>query len=207
MKKHNFLKAIDTLKLYRRAELLDEEGHRLIKDLYVDPFPDEHVLKTILRPNTTFLIGRKGTGKSTIFQRAQETLDTNKKCTWAYIDIKTIFESSTSEILGHIPTDSQTSLTQESIKKIFIFRGFVVELVKEIRQQIQQRVKSNIWSRIKEAFTGSVAELFENLDEFIAELESDNFINITGNFQSQKNEEKVERKGTKLSGDISLDIT
>jgi len=72
MKKTKFLDAVNTLKLYRRAELVDEEGQRLVTDLYVDPLPDDHVLKTVLRPNTTFLIGRKGAGKSTIFQRAQK---------------------------------------------------------------------------------------------------------------------------------------
>lgn len=59
MKNTEFLKAVDTLKLYRRAELVDEMGHELISDLYVDPLPDNHVLQTLLRPNTTFLIGRK----------------------------------------------------------------------------------------------------------------------------------------------------
>jgi hypothetical protein len=95
MKKNEFLKAVDTLKLYRRAELVDEIGQELISDLYVDPLPDNHVLRTVLRPNTTFLIGRKGTGKSTIFQMAQESLTNDKYATWAYIDIKTLYESST----------------------------------------------------------------------------------------------------------------
>ena len=100
MKQEAFLKAVDTLKLYRRAELVDERGQQLISQLYVDPLPSDHVLKTLLRNNTTFLIGRKGTGKSTIFQRAQESLNTDKQSTWAYIDIKTLYESSTSEIIG-----------------------------------------------------------------------------------------------------------
>jgi hypothetical protein len=66
MKKQKFLDAVNTLKLYRRAELLDEEGQRLVSELYVDPLPDDHISRTVLRPNTTFLIGRKGAGKSTI---------------------------------------------------------------------------------------------------------------------------------------------
>ncbi len=48
MKKKEFLKAVDTLKLYRRAELIDEMGHELISDLYVDPLPDDHILRTVL---------------------------------------------------------------------------------------------------------------------------------------------------------------
>jgi len=116
MNKPRFLEAINTLKLYRRAELLDEEGERLIKELYVDPLPDEHVLNTILRPNTTFLIGRKGTGKSTIFQRAQEALNSDKNTTWAYIDIKALYESSTSELVGRLPSVGDGVLPQELIQ-------------------------------------------------------------------------------------------
>lgn len=85
MKKREFLKAVDTLKLYRRAELIDEMGKELISDLYVDPLPDDHILNTVLKPNTTFLVGRKGTGKSTIFQRAQDAINGDKNTTWAYI--------------------------------------------------------------------------------------------------------------------------
>ena len=67
--------AAQSLKLYRRAELEDASTSvSLIKDLYVDPLPEEHIFRTVMKPNTTFLIGRKGTGKSTIFQRAQNDL-------------------------------------------------------------------------------------------------------------------------------------
>lgn len=58
-----FREAAQSLKLYRRAELQDEADNKsLIKDLYVDPLPAEHVFQTTLKGNTTFLIGRKGTG-------------------------------------------------------------------------------------------------------------------------------------------------
>jgi hypothetical protein len=131
MNKPRFLEAINTLKLYRRAELLDEEGERLIKELYVDPLPDEHVLNTILRPNTTFLIGRKGTGKSTIFQRAQEALNSDKNTTWAYIDIKTLYESSTSELVGRLPSVGDGVLPQESIQ-IGIYRVYSRAFLKNL---------------------------------------------------------------------------
>jgi hypothetical protein len=61
--------AAQSLKLYRRAELQDESTQKsLIRELYVDPLPHDHVFETIMKPHTTFLIGRKGTGKSTVSQ-------------------------------------------------------------------------------------------------------------------------------------------
>lgn len=57
------MKAAESLKLYRRADLQDPEkgtdlGTDLIEKLYVDPVPHDQVLQTVMRSNTTFLIGR-----------------------------------------------------------------------------------------------------------------------------------------------------
>ena len=90
---NGFADAAQSLKLYRRAELIQEGGNRpIVEERYVDPLPDDQVLTTILRPNTTFVIGRKGTGKSTIFQRAQHAIRQQKNAASAYIDIKTVYE-------------------------------------------------------------------------------------------------------------------
>ena len=162
MKKEKFLKAVDTLKLYRRADLVDEHGQKLISALYVDPLPDDHVLHTLLRPNTTFLVGRKGTGKSTIFQRAQESLNSNSQATWAYIDIKTLYESSTSEIIGRMPADLEAALSSDAIQRLSVFKSFVLELIKEIKIQIDARVTSTLWNKVKEAFTGKRSSFLKN---------------------------------------------
>jgi predicted transcriptional regulator len=193
MKTENFLNAVNSLKLYRRAELLDEDGKKLITDLYVDPLPNDHVLKTLLRPSTTFLVGRKGTGKSTIFQRAQESLNLDKSVTWAYIDIKTLYESSTAEIVGNISPELSNSLTPSSIQKLSVFKNFTIELIKEIKNQIGQRIHSTLWSKIREAFTGSAHELFEKLDEFVEDLQNDSYLNVTGNLVASKQEEESQK--------------
>src|SRR5450631_1563946 len=90
-----FRKAVESLKLFRRADLTDpEHNSSLVDELYVDPLPEDAVFQTALRPSTTFVIGRKGTGKSTVFQRLQSELRRTKHQTSAYIDIKTVYESS-----------------------------------------------------------------------------------------------------------------
>lgn len=181
MDKKAFLNAVETLKLYRRAELIDESGEKLIEQLYVDPLPNEHVLTTILKENSTFLIGRKGTGKSTIFQRAQEELNKRKNVTWAYIDIKMLFESSQAEILANPEGSGGAALDIDAIQKIRTFQNFSKELVKEIKKQIQQRIRSNKWKVFKRTLTRSDAEIFETLDEYINEINKKTFIDATGN--------------------------
>jgi DNA-binding MarR family transcriptional regulator len=206
MKPQEFLKAVDTLKLYRRAELIDEMGHELISDLYVDPLPDDHILRTVLKPNTTFLIGRKGTGKSTIFQRAQDSLNKDKTATWAYIDIKTLYESSTAEIVGGIPKAYEAALSQDAVRRLNIFRSFVIELILEIKNQIQKRVASSFWGTLQETFTGSVAELFENLDEFIDDLKNNQYLDITGSIQAAKQDEDTEKASTKVAAELTTKL-
>jgi len=72
--KDNFFAAVDSLKKYRRAEITDEAGKDLVDLLYTDMLPNEQILKACLTDNTTFLIGRKGTGKSTIFLKLQRAI-------------------------------------------------------------------------------------------------------------------------------------
>ena len=89
-----FAEAAYSLKLYRRADLRDDVSDKsLIGKLYVDPLQNNAVFETMLRESTTFLIGRKGTGKSTVFQRVQHELRTRSNVISAYVDIKTVFES------------------------------------------------------------------------------------------------------------------
>ena len=205
MKKEAFMKVIDTLKLYRRAELVDEQGQRLISELYVDPLLDDHILRTILRPNTTFLIGRKGTGKSTIFQRAQESINSDRVSTWAYIDIKTLYESSTSEIIGGLPPGEST-LSLDATHRLIIFKSFVIELIQEIKKQIQLRVMATLWNKVKESFTGSVSELFEKLDELVEELKEDQYLDVTGNMQAAKLDEDTCKDSVKIAADATAKI-
>ena len=70
---NRFSKVAESLRQYRRAELKDfetEVGSKPIDLLYVDPLPGDAILNSVLSSNTTFLLGRKGTGKSTIFAKA-----------------------------------------------------------------------------------------------------------------------------------------
>jgi putative ribosome biogenesis GTPase RsgA len=81
MNPQKFARIAESLRQYRRAELRDFEeeiGTRPVDTLYVDPLPNDAVLTSVLSSNTTFLLGRKGTGKSTIFAKAQSDLRKRK---------------------------------------------------------------------------------------------------------------------------------
>ena len=90
-----FAKIAESLRAYRRAELKDFEseiGAKPVEQLYVDPLPGNAVLKSVLSSNTTFVLGRKGTGKSTVFAKAQSELRDEKKVISIYIDVKFLYD-------------------------------------------------------------------------------------------------------------------
>ncbi|EJU9019861.1 hypothetical protein N5K62_003314, partial [Vibrio cholerae] len=107
-----FYKAADSLKRFKRAEIKDEQERSLIETLYTDLLPENQVFKMILSDNTTFLVGRKGTGKSTIILRLESEYRKKDDYLPCYIDTKTVFESTKSEyqnldyLKGRIPDEA-----------------------------------------------------------------------------------------------------
>lgn len=177
-----FQEAAQSLKLYRRADLHDpDQGTSLIDSLYVDPLPEEQVFRTVLKPHTTFVIGRKGTGKSTIFQRLQSELRKTKHQTSAYVDIKTVFESSQVDpaMLSRLQ-GLDNALPQPALEKLLLYREFLRAVVLEIKAELRKRVDASLWERLKEKFTGSLADLFEGLDNLLEEANEERFISVLG---------------------------
>jgi DNA-binding MarR family transcriptional regulator len=177
-----FRAAVESLKLYRRADLNDpEQGTSLIEELYVDPLPQEDVFKTVLRPHTTFVIGRKGTGKSTVFQRLQHELRKSPTQTSAYLDIKTLFESAQPDqgLIARLE-DHPDALPRESIERLALYREFLKATIQQMREELKKRIDASIWERIKEKFTGTYAELFEDLDALLDEASEDRFLSVIG---------------------------
>ncbi|WP_412163745.1 hypothetical protein [Curtobacterium flaccumfaciens] len=200
-----FRNAAQSLKLYRRAELLGDGGEELIESLYVDPLPNNHVLQTMLKPNTTFLVGRKGTGKSTVFQRAQYELRKRSDVATAYVDIKSVFESSRIDD-GLLAAAARFDgvLPKESLERLLLSRVFVTAIVQSIRDELGKRVQASLWDKIKARFDGSVTALFADLDKLLVEAASDRFENVLGAYVDTKRiktgETETKKTSSKLEG-------
>jgi Cdc6-like AAA superfamily ATPase/DNA-binding MarR family transcriptional regulator len=174
-----FHKAAESLKLFRRADLSDPEHNTsLIDELYIDSLPHEAILEKMMRPSTTFLIGRKGTGKSTIFQRLQSQLRRSKHQTSAYIDIKTVYESSQVDpaMLDRLSKESD-ALPPRALERLLLYKEFLHAVILEIKQELRKRVESSLWERVKEGVTGGISSLFESLDTILEEADEQRFIN------------------------------
>lgn len=136
----NFSQTVESLKKYRRADLIDEDGENLLDELYTDLLPNDHILKKCLLDNTTFLIGRKGTGKSTIFLKMERELRKKKSYLPCYIDVKTIYESSQAQVIDY--DHLKEYLTPQILEKYLLERTFIQNILKAIKNELTQKYNS-----------------------------------------------------------------
>ena len=135
--KDDFFKAVDSLKKYRRADIKDDNGRSIISNLYVDAMPNEQILKNCLTDNTTFLVGRKGTGKSTIFLRLEQEYNAKNNYISCYIDVKTLFEASQSECNAFDYLSSK--LPSDVLSQYIMQRTFIQNILSEIIATINKK--------------------------------------------------------------------
>lgn len=139
-----FARIAESLRQYRRADLADFEedvGAQPVDKLYVDPLPHDGILDMVLSSNTTVLLGRKGTGKSTIFSRAQSAIREQGKNISIYVDVKALYD-----LLGEagVPVSrfedrsiSEDILREHLLRKTFL-STILADLIKELREACER---------------------------------------------------------------------
>jgi hypothetical protein len=119
-----------------------------------------------MKANTTFLVGRKGTGKSTVFQRVQADLRHKTGYASAYVDIKTVYESSaTDPAVAARLADITSALPQPHLERLLLYRAFLEAVIEEVKDQIHKRLQESLWERVKSTFSGTLEELSRELDD------------------------------------------
>jgi len=166
--KKSYHNLVESLKKHQRAELLNSENENIIEELYTDPFEGDAVLKAMLDDQTTLLIGRKGSGKSTIINRLQYEIRKSKDKLALYIDVRTIYSrsknsSDTLDDINALNIDEQT--------KFSIYHNFISKFIDEIKEEINK----NIFETNK-TLKQKISSLFKkdthiSIDEFIVKLE------------------------------------
>lgn len=162
MDSQKFSKIAESLRQYRRAELKDFEeiGDNPVDLLYVDPLAENAILNTVLSVNTTFIVGRKGTGKSTVFAKAQSEIRKRKDLISVYVDVKSLYEIiSSSQVPINSIGEAQIArevLLSHSLRKSFL-AAVLTELIKEIKESVS---KMSLWDR----WTGKKKEYQEVID-------------------------------------------
>lgn len=131
-----FLEFANSLKLIRKAEI-EKDGKGIIDSVYTDLLPNNGILEMVNLPRTSILKGRKGTGKSTIFEKSQMDMLNNDEVVTIYIDVKTLFDGATPSLNINKPLEG----CKEEIKKYFLYKNFLFKVISESNENFKNSIE------------------------------------------------------------------
>lgn len=126
-----------------RPDIVNENSESMIKDLYVDIFDNEYALKQVLDDNHLLLKGRRGTGKSTIFLRAEEILLDKENHIPIYLNLQTISAES---------PDAATDKGNEEFIYYRTYMNFMLAILTMIKEEIEKKAKWVDNDKLKKIF-------------------------------------------------------
>src|SRR5271170_2182904 len=176
---------VRSLKRYSRHDLKalrTGEHDDVIELLYCDPRGNDITLRQFLGPEMTFLIGRRGTGKSTILDRAQHELRKSGNMLGCYINLKDILEDSR-ERVPPIPAHAAEHgilIDQELWNKYAVKGSLIYAVLKELGGELKKRASDNVWLEIWRKLSGqNTNSLLEELDEINSRLSDADYTDVT----------------------------
>lgn len=202
--KNKFLQFAESLKLVRKTRIEDFVDDQSIDDIYTDLLPKNGIINKVNLPRTTLLVGRKGTGKSTIFQKSQKDLISNKRCISIYIDVKSLYDNSTPDI------PSEASELGSEIYKYLLYSNLIKEIVLETKKRLTDFVNVSILQKILGFDFYQIEQIDVELNN-IEESIKDVIKNVDGSLitsfkQINENSHNNNRNlGVKISSNPSLD--
>ncbi|MDP4644523.1 MAG: hypothetical protein NWS71_08795 [Opitutales bacterium] len=127
-----YYKVSESLRKYQRADLAEFQsdlGESPVDKIYVDLLPNDGVISSVVSGNTTFLLGRKGTGKSTVFAKAQSLIRTDSKDVILNEEIKAVHQA----LIHPIPIRCSSVLNSSPAKWLAYQEHF--DLLEQIMMQ------------------------------------------------------------------------
>jgi hypothetical protein len=171
-----FLQFAESLKLVRKADI-EKDNENIIDLVYTDLLPNNGILSKVNLPRTSILMGRKGTGKSTIIQKSMKDMSFNKNVIGIYIDVKTLYDGATPQILIDNAADEFSNISKE-ITKYLIYKNFLKEVIEKTKDTFRNILKNhNIIKRFTSFMNFDCEEVDSTLDEIQSSLD-DVFKNI-----------------------------
>lgn len=210
--KDNFFTMVDSLKKSRRANLQDiSDDDSIIEKLYTDPLNNDLVLEMCKKRNTTILIGRKGTGKSTIVARLQHEIRKSKDIISLYLDVKSIYEQSKS--FSFDDTHYQGIMNKKDLETYLVAKTFLFSILYEVKKEVKTNTLKYQWHKFSNLIGINKNSFEKEIDKLFNEIEELKFNDIT--LLKQKNliqNDQVEtnnstNNGVSLETDILLNPT
>lgn len=207
--KKSYHNLVESLKKHQRAELLNIDNESLIEQLYTDPFEGNAVINAMLDDQTTLLIGRKGSGKSTIIQRFQHEVRKSTDKLALYIDVRTVYSisknsSETIDDINALNIDDQTKLS--------IYHNFISKFINEIKGEINKNVfetnrtlKQKFSSLFQKNAHISKKAFIDKLEKILSNSCNSSYIDVTKirRIDRASKQSREDTEGVSLSGEVS----
>lgn len=208
---NTFLEFAESLKLVRRANL-EKEGKTIIEKIYTDLLPNNGVINKVNLPRTTIVVGRKGTGKSTIFYKSQMDLDKSIENITVYIDTKSLYDNSTPSL----PKELEKSEQSRELIKYLIYSNLLKEIILRTKEKIKKRLnenkiiaflginedKINYINYELENIQNSIDEVFKTLDVSLTTIYKNSSEKSTENKLAASASVDIEKIGGNIDGSI-----
>jgi ABC-type lipoprotein export system ATPase subunit len=165
---NTFLEFAESLKLVRRAEI-EFDGKNVIDEIYTDLLPNSGIISKVNLPRTTIVVGRKGTGKSTIFLKSQQDLNSNKKILTLYIDVKSLFDNSTPTF----PSEIKNLPDSQELIKYLIYTNFIKQIILKTKEKIKSNIEKKALIKffdLSDSILEDVYRELDNIDENIDDV-------------------------------------
>lgn len=174
--KDKFSIMVDSLKKSRRADLSDI-GKNIIDRLYVDPLDNNSILKSMLKPNTTILMGRRGTGKSTIIAKLQHDIRKSTDKLSLYVDVKTIFEQS--KLFNFDHAKYEEFFTHDDLHKYLLYKSFLKEIIEQIKSELKTNTLQFLLGKLSASLGPNKDEIEKKLNKIFLKVEEFEYIDIS----------------------------
>jgi len=113
----------------------------------VDPLHGEAVLNTMLSSSTTFISGRKGTGKSTVFAKAQSQMRERKDLLSVYVDVKALYDTVNASEVPLIDMQD-IEISPQLYRSHMLRKNFLAAVISELVAEIKKASESmSLWDR------------------------------------------------------------
>lgn len=137
-------KAFKSLMKSGRPDIYDSNSDvNLIEDLYVDLFYNDYILRQVVDDNHLILIGRRGTGKSTIFLRAEKEIENIDNTISVYINLQSVYD------------EIRNTMLSDDLTYFMTFKNFMYQVLYSIKENIKQNVNNQ----------ETLEELFSKIEE------------------------------------------
>ncbi|RKR03947.1 MarR family transcriptional regulator [Maricaulis maris] len=148
MDAQKFSRIAESLRQYRRAELKDfgeDVSGQPIDQLYVDPLPSNAIVSTVKSGNTTFILGRKGTGKSTVFAKAQSDIRKQDDLISCYIDVKSLHDLTKP---ADISSSDEVNLNHGIYRTHLLRKAFLGSVLSQVIKELKAASQDmSLWDR------------------------------------------------------------